>query len=197
MSQPFKIKKKNENDVPVLLFLSNLIESKGVYYLLEACAILKEKGINFKCLFVGGEGDITKNDFLIKIKELNLIDSVFYLGKKYDKEKHQIFMKSDIFIFPTFYSNECFPLVTLEAMQYSIPVISTNEGGIPDIIDDGITGFIIKKKDETELANKIISLLENENLRIKLGNNGRKKFLNQYTLTHFENNLLNILTSLS
>jgi glycosyltransferase involved in cell wall biosynthesis len=192
----FDIKNKFKNDVPVLLFLSNLIESKGVYTLLEACAVLKEKGINFKCLFVGGEGDITKNDFLIKTEELNLFDNVSYLGKMYGEEKHQIFMKSDVFIFPTFYYNECFPLVTLEAMQYAIPVISTEEGGIPEIIENGFNGFIVPNKNSSELAKKMRTLIEGDELRNKMGRKGREKFLKEYTLDKFEQNLLSIISKI-
>ena len=192
-----ELSNKPRNKVFTILFLSNLIESKGVLILLKSCKILNEKGIDFKCFFVGGEGDIFKDDFNNKVKEFNISEKVFYLGKKYGEDKHDVFFNADVFAFPTFYSNETFGLVNLEAMQYGLPIISTNEGGIPDVIDDGITGFIVKKKDEIELADRLIDILENENLRINLGNNGRQKFLNQYTLTHFENNLLNILTSLS
>jgi glycosyltransferase involved in cell wall biosynthesis len=55
------------------------------------------------------------------------------------------FEKSHIFVFPTFYYYECFPLVLLEAMQHALPVISTDEGGIPDIAETGITGYIVAK----------------------------------------------------
>ena len=69
-----------------------------------------------------------------KINDLNLQEYVTYLGKKYGDYKYEIFQSSDIFVFPTFYHNECFPLVLLEAMMFGLPVISTSEGGIPDIV---------------------------------------------------------------
>lgn len=190
-----EIKEKN-NDTSKILFLSNLIESKGVYVLLDACKLLKDKGLSFKCYFVGGEGDITKEEFETKIEKYNLNNNVFYLGKKYKEEKHNIFSESDIFVFPTFYHNECFPLVCLEAMQYSLPVISTNEGGIPDIIDNGVNGFIIPKNDVEELSHKIEKLITNRELSKEFGEKGYKKFIQKYTVEEFEERLYNIFLNL-
>ena len=139
-----------------LLFLSNLITSKGVYVLLDACKELLNKKVEYTCNFVGGEGDISKEQFSQKVKELNLENNVFYLGKKYNEEKKEIFLNSNIFILPTFYHNECFPLVCLEAMMYGLPVISTSEGAISDIIEDNKTGFVVQKKNYKELADKYL-----------------------------------------
>ena len=62
-------------------------------------------------------------------------------------------------LFSTFYHNECFPLVLLEAMEHGLPCISTTEGGIPGIVDDGKTGFLVPKHDVAVLADKILLLL--------------------------------------
>jgi glycosyltransferase involved in cell wall biosynthesis len=138
MATKTDIDKKEINGTTKLLFLSNLIESKGVFVLLEACALLKEKGLLFECDFIGGEADITETSFNEKLKQLNLDKQVHYIGKKYNEEKKKAFEEADIFVFPTYYSNECFPLVLLEAISHSLPVVSTLEGGIPDIIEDGV-----------------------------------------------------------
>lgn len=176
-----------------ILFLSNLIASKGVFVLVEACKILKEKGIVFKCDFIGGEGDISEIQFNEKVKELNLIDQVNYLGKKFGTEKNAYFSKANIFVFPTYYSNECFPLVLLEALQAKLPIISTFEGGIPDIVEDGVTGFLVPQKDVLSLAEKLELLLKNEALRNEMKVNGRNKFENFFTLEKFEKKMCNIL----
>lgn len=63
--------------------------------------------------------------------------------------------------------NECFPLVILEAMEYKLPVISTNEGGIPDIVKDGENGLICEKQNPYSLADCIAKLLDDEELRVK------------------------------
>ncbi|NLZ95108.1 MAG: glycosyltransferase family 4 protein, partial [Bacteroidales bacterium] len=187
-------KKQGEcNQIVEILFLSNLIESKGVFVLLEACKIIQNKNISFYCTFVGGEADVTANKLLHKVKELNLENHVSYVGKKYDEEKIAIFSKTDIFAFPTYYHNETFGLVNLEAMQYSIPVVSTFEGGIPDVIDDGVTGFLVPQKDPQALAEKLELLIKNPELRIKMGAAGREKYEKEFTLQAFETKLQGIL----
>ena len=190
-----KILTKSKNKIVHILFLSNLLESKGVYVLLESLKLVKDKQLAFKCSFVGGEGDISSEKFKLKASELDLLNEVQYLGKKFGDEKHNFFLSGDIFVLPTL--NETFGIVNIEAMQYSLPIISTNEGGIPDVIENEVTGFIIEKNNTIELANKLILLIENEKLRRQLGENGRRKFINQYTLDRFEKNMTKILTKIS
>lgn len=192
-----EIKRENRNGIVNLLFLSNLIASKGVYVLLKALHILDEKNIDFTCTFIGGEGDINTASFNIKVKELGLRDKVKYLGRKYGDEKKEYFMNADIFVFPTFYHNECFPLVLLEAMQYSLPVISTFEGGIQDIVVNEVTGFLVKQQQTNELVEKIAVLIEDADLRTVMGVNGRERFQEHFTISIFEQTLHQILTQIT
>ena len=191
-----KIEKKADQ-APKLLFLSNLIESKGLFILLKALKALNDKGIAFHCNIVGGEGDISLNQLNHKINDLNLNNCVTYLGKKYGDDKYKIFQYSDISVFPTFYHNETFGLVNIEAMMFKLPVISTNEGAIAEIIDDNETGFLVEKQDSVDLANKIQLLIENPSLRKNMGEKGREKFEEEYTLSHFEQNMTEILRKIS
>ena len=185
---------KRTNSIPQMLFLSNLITSKGVVVLLDACKILKEKGADFKCTYVGAESnEIDTTKFNDMVKERNLQDSVQYIGKQYGKDKETCYANSDIFVFPTFYYNECFPLVLLEAMSYGLPCISTNEGAISEIIDDGKTGFIVDKDNPQMLAEKLEVLIKDAALRQEMGNAGKKKFEEGYTLEIFEHNIFNAL----
>ena len=138
---------KKNNDPVRLLFLSNMMMTKGVFVLLEACAQLKKRNIPFECHFVGDWLDITETSFHQKATELNLSNSVYAYGKKYDEEKNLFYQQSDIFIFPSL--NEAFGLVLLEAMQFNLPIIASNEGGIPDVVLDNETGYIVLKNDRT------------------------------------------------
>lgn len=166
-----KTQDKEIGNVPEILFLSNLIESKGVYVLLDACKILKEKGFSFHCTFVGGESkQIDGKIFKQALSERNIQGFVEYVGPKYGEEKEAYWNKTSIFVFPTFYYNECFPLVLLEAMQHKVAVVSTNEGGIPDIVSDGETGYIVdssilKKTSCNEMLGNNIVLSEREKSR--------------------------------
>jgi glycosyltransferase involved in cell wall biosynthesis len=190
---PGRVITKSENlaTAVYLLYLSNMMKEKGVYDLLDACDSLKRKGLDFECHFVGEWSDITQKDFTREIEKKHLGNKVFVHGPKYGHEKEMFYNKANIFIFPTF--NECFPLVLVEAMQYALPVISTNEGGIPDIVDNGLTGYIIEKKKLKELADRIEELMLNPTLRISMGKAGQKKFQERYTLECFEKRLCEII----
>lgn len=188
---------ESENRVVQILFLSNLIESKGVYVLLKACKILKAKDVNFHCTYVGGEGDIQGEELQQSIKNMGLISEVEYIGKRYGKDKHQILLNSDIFVFPTYYQKETFGLVNLEAMQFSLPVISTNEGGIPDVVENGKTGFLVPQQDSAALAEKMEFLINNPDRRKEMGELGRNKFVEEFSLEKFENRFISILRDIT
>lgn len=180
--------------VPHLLFLSNLLVSKGVFVLLDACKILKEKGYSFICEFVGGEtAEIDAKCFNEAVKKRGLYEIVVYEGKKYGEEKSKAFSNADIFVFPTSYPSECFPLVLLEAMEHSLPCISTNEGGISDIIENGKNGYIVRKNDAVSLAERIAHLIDNPDEMTIMGRNGRAKFKQEFTLGRFEKKMVELL----
>lgn len=181
------------SEVVTILFLSNLIVSKGVFVLLEACVLLKEKQIPFRCVFIGGEGDITASQFQEKVVQLNLRDEVEYQRKKYGAEKEAAFAEAAIFAFPTYYHNETFGLVNLEAMQYALPVISTFEGAISEVIIDGVNGFLVPQKNVEALADKLEILIGNPELRNEMGIAGKKMYEEKYTLDIFEKRMLAIL----
>lgn len=178
-----------------ILFLSNLLRLKGVFELLEACSILQQKGIDFECNLVGAEGDITALQFNNKVIQKQLSHRVHYIGKKFGKEKEEIFAKADVFVHPTL--NDCFPLVLLEAMRAGLPVISTFEGGIPDIVEDGTTGFLVPQKNTIALADKIEELIRNTELRHFMRKQGRAKYENEFKLEIFESRLKEILLSVN
>lgn len=183
--------------VTEILFLSNMMKEKGVYTLLEACKILSNKGVTFITWFIGSCLDINENDFNAFVFFNNLQENVFYGGAKYGDEKSVYFERADIFVFPTYYNNEVFPLVILEAMQYGLPIISTKEGAIPEIVEDSINGYIIPEKDPVILADKIELLINNPFLRQQMGAAGKEKFQNNYTISIWENNMFNILKEIA
>lgn len=177
-----------------ILFLSNMMEAKGVWDLIGACKILKEKGRSLKCHFVGKWSDISEIEFKKKIHEYKLDNMVYAHGAQYGNEKNIFFEKTDLFVFPTL--NEAFGLVLLEAMEYGIPCIATNEGGVPSVMDNGRTGFIVDKHSPEQLAEKIEILIDNPRLCEEMGKAGRIKFENEFTIEKFENRMKNILNEI-
>ena len=182
------INRSEAASLPVnLLFLSNLIPSKGVYVLLDACRILKDKGLDFQCNFVGGETkEIDRARFEAEVQRRGLEGMVRYEGPKYGEEKEEYWRSSDVFVFPTYYFNECFPLVILEAMQHGLPVVSTTEGAVPDMVADGVNGFVCERKDVSGLVGALERLITDAALRMRMGEVGRKRYEEEFTLERFE-----------
>ena len=174
-----------------IVFLSNIIRDKGVWILLESCGILFSRNIDFECHFIGSWGDITEIDFCDHVRRKGLSKHISIHGQKIGNEKWELLSESDIFAFPTL--NDCFPLVLLEAMQCALPIVSTNEGGIPGIVVDGETGYLIPKENPTELANKLEALIFDYEKRLKMGQKGKNRFYENFTLKTFESNLEHIL----
>ena len=155
---------------------------------MEACQILKNKGIKFICEIVGNWGDISEYNFNKKLQKMNLTKNVHHKFANNSIEKEKYMIESDIFVHPTL--EDCFPLVLLEAMQNNLPVISTIEGGIPDIIENNINGFLVPKNNSKILASKVELLIKNKNLCHSMSLKARSKYENKYTLHKFENELL-------
>ena len=182
------------NQSPRILYLGNMIVGKGVLFLLDALKILHDNGCDFVSDYVGGEtAEINSNRFSEEVHKRNLDGIVTYHGSKVGKEKDRLLYEADIFVFPTFYHNESFPLVLLEAMQHKLPIVTTNEGGISDIVNDGDNGFICEKNNPESLANCIKRLLDDKQLRIKMGENGYNKYRQEYTIQTFEKRIIQLL----
>lgn len=180
-----------------MVFLSNLLESKGIMDLLDALRLLQQRGCKFVCDIVGAEtAEISIDRLNEEICKRELDKDVKYKGSMYGEDKQQELKEADIFVFPTYYSNECFPLVLLEAMAHGVPCVSTGEGAITDIIDDGKTGLIVKKNNPQDLADKIESLINDEALRKRMGAEGRKKFEQNYTLECFEQQFIQCIKTI-
>ena len=180
-----------------ILFLSNMMKEKGVWDLVEACRILKERGKKFHCHFVGKWSDVTEKDFHQKLQEYHLENEITDHGAKYGIEKNVFLQQADVFVFPTYYNNECFPLVLLEAMEQGLACISTHEGGISAIIEEGKTRYVIDKQQPLALAEKIDYLIDHPELCRAMGEAGKKKFKEEFTLERFENRMKEILRTIT
>ncbi len=177
-----------KDSVPNILYLSNYARDKGILILIDALKILKDKDVPFCARLVGAPANLTVEFLLEVISKQNLEEFVEITGPLYDEEKRAEFEKADLFVFPSL--NDAFPLVILEAMQYALPVIASFEGGIPDMVVDNETGFLISDIDANKLADKLTVLLENNDLRLEMGQRGHSRFMNNFTINHFEKNML-------
>lgn len=186
------------HDVPRLLFLSNLIESKGVLVLLDACQLLLQRGCSFACDIVGAETDeIDKTRLEREIAQRGLQGMVTYKGALYGDAKRSAFAQTDLFVFPSYYPEECFPLVLLEAMQQGVPCITSPMGGIADIVEDGVTGLLAEKGNAASFADCLEHLLLSPTLRLQMGEGGYLRYNSLFTLPVFEQRMKEILLKIS
>ena len=102
---------------------------------------------------------------------------------------------ADVFVQPTF--EDCFPLTVLEAMQHHKPVVSTDEGAVPDMVMDDENGFICKREDATSLASALEHLLPDDALRHTMGEEGYRMYKEKFTLSCFEQRFTEILREMN
>lgn len=190
------VDKRKLNDKINLLFLSNMMESKGWYKVLQACNLLKKnnKNINFVCHFIGAWDTVKDEKLFYKyIVNNHLNEHIIYHGRLIGEEKNNILTKTDILIFPTEYKLETFGRVIIEAMEFGIPVIANNIGSIPSVIEHGETGFILEEN-TPEKIHFFISKLLDDFTRLQMGDKARILFLNKFTLENYRNKFLEIFT---
>lgn len=182
-------------DIINFLYLSNFVRTKGADTLLKAINNLsnKYKG-RFKLKLVGGFPDSEFKKELSQIIKPEFKNDVEIIGPLYGVDKYRALQKSDVFILPTRFKNECFPLSILEAMSFRLAIISTREGAIPDIVISEENGFVIDKEDERSLADIISMYIDNTSLATDHGNRARELFEQKYTLNKFEATMVSILT---
>jgi glycosyltransferase involved in cell wall biosynthesis len=179
-----------------LLFLSNMDISKGWMKLLQACMLLKDNNIYFKCNFVGAFSTKKEETLFRTFVERNKLNNeVFYLGNKTGNEKNKILRDSNMLIFPTEYPLETFGRVIIEGMMFGLPVIANGIATIPSIINDGKTGFVLKNNSPEEIAKKVVILSKNIKLMEKMGIEGRKRFLENYELKDYSIRFIKIIDS--
>ena len=195
--------KAETNEVPHVLWLTNIMKTKGIMEFLEALRILKEKGVSFHVDFVGGlTKEMTGEEFDIALTTNGLDDCCVYHGPKYGDDKYAFFCDADIFVLPSY--TEALPVSILEAMQFCLPVVASNVGGVSAEVEDDVSGFLLGGKlpimlntfrpDACEIADKLQILLTDTDLRHKMGLAGREKFEREFTLEVFEERMVEILS---
>lgn len=172
MPSPYEFKKDYKIDGKMVLFVGELSSRKGVQYLIKAMPKILRKNSDTTLVIVGVDYGF-KNHLEDLSHKLGLGNNVLFTGPISNEGLLKAYSACDVFVLPS--EREGLPTVILEAMASRKPVVATNIGGNPYVIEDGVTGFLVEYGDETKLADKIIYLLENEDIREKIGKNARKK----------------------
>lgn len=155
--------------------VARLYVTKGLDCLLDAAAIVKKThpDISFK---VYGEGEL-RGELLAKAESLGLDGREIFMGAFSNREElTHIMAGTDIFLLSSILEGQ--PLVIVEAMAYGCPIVSTNVGGIPELITDGVNGLLCRPRDPQCLADKIMALADDPALRERLGRAARRSYEN-------------------
>ena len=162
--------KKQANGKKIIFSLGRHVKYKGFIYLAEAM-----KNVENAFLIIGGQGPLTE-ELKIYIEQNNLSDKVKFAGKIPNEELEDYYEACDIFVLSSILPSETFAVVQLEAMKHSKPVINTNLGtGVNYVSVDKETGITVEPCNAEQLANALNELLNNDELRMKYGQNARKR----------------------
>ncbi len=160
-------------DKNIILFVGNIHPYKGTDVLIKAMPKIVKHVPDTELVFVGK--GVMKNALEMLSKRLGVENYVKFAGFVEDGLKPFYYNAADVFCLPSTMSTESFGIVNLEAMACGVPIVASKVGGIPDVVKDGENGLLVPPKDSEALADAIIYLLKNEDVREKMGKNGRKK----------------------
>jgi glycosyltransferase involved in cell wall biosynthesis len=175
----------------VLGIIARLVEQKGHRYLIEAFASAIKKNSNLKLLIVGD--GVLRSSLESYVRKEKLDGIIRFTG--YRSDVADVLAALDIFVHPSLW--EGFGLSILEAMAMGKPVIATNVSAIPELVEDGVTGLLVKTKDSTSLAQAIVTLSLDASLRKKFGQKGQEKFEQQFSTDRMVQQTVNVYKELT
>ncbi len=176
------------SDPPSIVAIGRLIVKKGFANLIRACALLLERGRSFQCN-IFGEGPL-ENQLRAQIEELALQKRIQLPGPKPQHELRECLARASVFVLPSVPEAEGgmdnLPTVIMEAMATGLPVISTRIGGIPEMVVENETGFLVQPEDAVALADEIEKVINDHSLGRELGQAGYER---AQTLFSIEKNM--------
>jgi len=163
-----------ENTRPVILGIGRLVELKGFQTLIEALAVLRNRGINAQC-FIAGEGP-EKERLQRLVEQLGLQDAVYLPGRLMQNDLREYYKRADVLAQPSCVREyqDNIPVVLIEAMAMTIPVVSTNISAIPELVRDGETGLLVEPENPQTLAAALERLIGDKAFAQSLGQAGRR-----------------------
>jgi colanic acid/amylovoran biosynthesis glycosyltransferase len=165
-----------------ILAVGSLIEVKGHVYLIRACSLLRHTGLAFECLIVG-EGNL-RQELQALVVELGLDDVVRLVGPRTRVEIASLHREADVFVTPSVRTKrgarEGIPVVLMEACASGLPVVASRISGIPELVEDGVSGFLVPPGMPSDIADAIRRLHDNPDLRRAFGAAGRNKCVREF-----------------
>jgi glycosyltransferase involved in cell wall biosynthesis len=181
-----------------ILYVGTVCEAKGMLVLLDACSQLKTWGSRFHLDVVGSfQPSQFSTAVQACIEDRDLTEHVTIHGQKTGDSKWNMFANADMFCFPSHYESEGFPCVLVEAMCFSLPVVSTRWRGIPSIVEEDLTGYLVDTGDSKALALQLQRLILDPIAARKMGIAGRERFESKLSSTKHLEQMRQIFLELS
>lgn len=196
-----------KNEPIELLFLSNLIQTKGYLHILVALKeLIHSRKVCIRCTFAGRflsssddelvlSAEEAQKHFIRSVKEYNLEQHVVYAGPVSGHDKWSLLQKAHIFLLPTKYINEGQPVSIIEAMAHGCVTITTNFRAISDLVIDGETGIIVEYNAPFQIANAIHHLASNHSRFAAMSIAAKDRFERLFTMKSHINRILPFLTA--
>lgn len=184
------IRNNNSKDLK-FIYLGRYDECKGVDILIKAIAIVKQELPNARFVLAGGKLNAGFTQLIEKEDVKDMIENLGYI--QYDKVAEYL-SSGYAFIIPSRIDN--LPTVVLEAFSCGTPVIGSRSGGIAEMVEDGVDGLLFEKENPASLAEKVIELAGNEDLRNRMGQNARNKYESNFTIENYVQNVTAFLGTL-
>lgn len=180
--------------IPTIVSGGSLVEQKGLGYLLDAVALLKEEGVECRVELVGEGAD--RVDLERRCRNLEIADRVEFTGALANHAFLERMRAAHAFVLPSVpASSGCMdgiPNVLIESMALGVPAISTSISGIPELIEDGVTGLLVPPRDSAALAAAIRRLLADRELQQTLGRAGRARVESMFEMGRNAEQLIGI-----
>ena len=171
-----------------VLFLAGIEEAKGVLTVLDCARILKKKGLgeSFEFRIAGAWRSKELKQRALGFCREHQLEGVTFVGLVTGEKKEAEFVSADLFFFPSFYHSENFPLVLLEAMAAGLPILASDWRGIPEIVEEGKTGYLFPPSDTKGFVDCLeeLSKMDRSELQ-KLGSAARFRYEQEFTSERF------------
>ncbi|WP_223509113.1 glycosyltransferase [Rahnella sp. GSA61A] len=178
-----------------LLSIARLTEKKGISVAINACLLLKQQNVDFDYTIIG-DGPLRK-ELESQVANLGLGDKIAFLGAQTQETVSEYLNNSDVFLLPSVTASdgdmEGIPVALMEAMAIGIPVISTFHSGIPELIEDRVSGFLVNENDAASIAGVISEIIDNPGVLPDICRNAKQKIDNEFDQDKSYSRMLNIL----
>lgn len=170
--------KPSKNKTTTIGIVKTLRTKYGIEYLIRAFALVEKKLKNVN-LRIAGEGPLKESLHKLS-KELGCAEKIHFVGVIPHSKVSEFLQKIDIFVVPSIDKSESFGVAAIEASGCELPVIASNIGGLPEVVLNRKTGLLVPPKDPSAIADAIIHLIENPELRWEYGRRGREFVMKNY-----------------